>query len=90
MQRVFTYERKRRKAPDASDVHLPGAAQRNVVQTEQKAAIVIPVAIKFMPALKSAGIFCYGDEENARRACTHEYLTTANQSEIRKAYLDSE
>ena len=42
-----------------------------------------------MPALKSAGIFCYGDEENARRACTHEYLTTANQSEIRKAYLDS-
>ena len=34
-------------------------------------------------------IFCYGDEENTHRACTQEYLTTANQSEIRKAYLVS-
>ncbi|MCI5872495.1 MAG: hypothetical protein PUJ55_01120 [Clostridiales bacterium] len=33
--------------------------------------------------------FCYGDEENGHRACTSEHLTTANQSEIRKAYLVS-
>ena len=33
--------------------------------------------------------FCYGDEENAHRACTNEHLTTANQSEIRRAYLAS-
>ena len=33
--------------------------------------------------------FCYGDEENGHRACTKGYLTTANQSEIRKAYLVS-
>ena len=31
--------------------------------------------------------FCYGDEENARIYAVH--LTTANQSEIRKAYLRS-
>ena len=34
-------------------------------------------------------IFCYGDEENGHRACTSEHLTTANQSEIRRAYLFS-
>ena len=34
-------------------------------------------------------LFCYGDEENRHRACTNGYLTTANQSEIRKAYLAS-
>ena len=34
-------------------------------------------------------VFCYGDEENGHRACTSEHLTTANQSEIRKAYLVS-
>lgn len=33
--------------------------------------------------------FCYGDEENGHRACTSGHLTTANQSEIRKAYLVS-
>ena len=33
--------------------------------------------------------FCYGDEENGHRACTNGHLTTANQSEIRKAYLVS-
>ena len=33
--------------------------------------------------------FCYGDKENRHRACTNGYLTTANQSEIRKAYLVS-
>lgn len=33
--------------------------------------------------------FCYGDEENGHRACTSEHLTTANQSETRKAYLVS-
>ena len=31
--------------------------------------------------------FCYGDEENARIYAVH--LTTANQSEIRRAYLVS-
>ena len=31
--------------------------------------------------------FCYGDEENARIYVVH--LTTANQSEIRGAYLGS-
>ena len=34
-------------------------------------------------------LFCYGDEENGHRACKKEHLTTANQSEIRKAYLVS-
>ena len=38
---------------------------------------------------KQAGIFCYGDKENGHRACTNEHLTTANQSEIRKAHLVS-
>ena len=34
------------------------------------------------------GLFlCYGDEENARIYAVH--LTTANQSEIRRAYLVS-
>ena len=33
--------------------------------------------------------FCYGDEEDAHRACTNEHMTTANQSEIREAYLGS-
>ena len=33
------------------------------------------------------GVFCYGDEENARIYAVH--LTTANQSEIRRAYLVS-
>ena len=31
--------------------------------------------------------FCYGDEENARIYAVH--LTTANQSEIRRAHLVS-
>ena len=35
------------------------------------------------------GFFCYDDEENGHRACTNEHLPTANQSEIRKAYLVS-
>ena len=34
--------------------------------------------------------FCsYGDEESVHRECANEHLTTANQSEIRKAYLVS-
>ena len=33
--------------------------------------------------------FCHGDEENGHRACTNGHLTTADQSEIRKAYLAS-
>ena len=33
---------------------------------------------------------CYGDEENGHCACTSVHLTTANQSEIREAYLVSE
>ena len=32
-------------------------------------------------------LFCHGDEENGHRACTNGHLTTADQSEIRKAYL---
>ena len=32
-------------------------------------------------------VFCYGDEKNARIYAVH--LTTANQSEIRRAYLVS-
>ena len=32
---------------------------------------------------------CHGDEENGHRACTNGHLTTADQSEIRKAYLAS-
>ena len=35
----------------------------------------------------SHALFCYGDEENARIYAVH--LTTANQSEIRRAYLVS-
>ena len=42
------------------------------------------MAIK-MPAALLQAFFCYGDEENARIYAMH--LTTANQSEIRKAYL---
>ena len=37
------------------------------------------------PWVRSA--FCHGDEENERRACTNGNSTTADQSEIRKAYL---
>ena len=40
-----------------------------------------------MEHLPFAGIFCYGDEENARIYAVH--LTTANQSEIRRAHLVS-
>ena len=36
-----------------------------------------------------AAFFCHGDEENGHRACTNGHLTTADQSEIRKAYLAS-
>ena len=36
---------------------------------------------------KCLPLFCYGDEENARIYAVH--LTTANQSEIRRAYLVS-
>lgn len=34
-------------------------------------------------------IFCCGDEENGRCACTNGNSTTADQSEIRKANLVS-
>ena len=33
--------------------------------------------------------FCYDDEENGHRACMSDHLTTANQNEIRRAYLIS-
>ena len=33
--------------------------------------------------------FCNGDEENGRHACMNGHLTTADQSEIREAYLVS-
>ena len=36
-----------------------------------------------------AVVFCYGNEENGHHACMNGYLTTANQSEIRKSYLVS-
>ena len=32
-----------------------------------------------MKGIHKAAVFCYGDEENARRACTNEHLATANQ-----------
>ena len=32
---------------------------------------------------ESGPLFCYGDEENGRCACTYVHLTTTNQSEIR-------
>ena len=37
----------------------------------------------------STAVFCYSDEENGRCICASGDLTTANQSEIRKAYLVS-
>ena len=33
--------------------------------------------------------FCHSDEENGHHACMNGYLTTADQSEIRKANLVS-
>ena len=33
--------------------------------------------------------FCYGDEASEHHACMNGHLPTANQSEIRKAYLVS-
>ena len=33
--------------------------------------------------------FCHGDEENGHHACMNGHLTTADQSEIRKANLVS-
>ena len=33
--------------------------------------------------------FCHGDEENGHHACMDGHLTTADQSEIRKANLVS-
>jgi len=36
-----------------------------------------------------ASSFCYGDEESGPCACTKGHSTTANQSEIRKAYFVS-
>ena len=34
-------------------------------------------------------LFCHGDEENGHHACRNGHLKTADQSEIRKAYLVS-
>ena len=42
-----------------------------------------------MTVAKATVIFCHGDEENGHRACTNGHLTTADQSEMRKAYLVS-
>ena len=42
-----------------------------------------------MTVAKATVIFCHGDEENGHRACTNGHLTTADQSEIREAYLVS-
>ena len=36
---------------DVSDAHLPGVAPLKNVETKQKVANVIPIAIKLMPAL---------------------------------------
>ena len=35
-------------------------------------------------------LFCHGDEENGHHACMDGHLTTADQSEIRKANLVSD
>lgn len=34
-------------------------------------------------------LFCYGNEASDRYACMNGHLPTANQSEIREAYLNS-
>ena len=44
---------------------------------------------KRMISFEIPSFFCHGDEENGHRACTNGHLTTADQSEIRKAYLAS-
>ena len=51
MQRFFIYGKRRRKAPDVSDVQLPDVALVKDVEMRQKAANVIPAVIKSMPAL---------------------------------------
>ena len=38
---------------------------------------------------RTCSFLCHGDEENERRACMSEHLTTADQSEIRGAHLAS-
>ena len=54
-----------------------------------RASRVEPREIRPCITICSAWTFCYGDEENGHCACTSGHLTTANQSEIRKAYLVS-
>ena len=51
MQRFFIYGRKRRKAPDVSDVRLPGAVRRTDVERQRETVIAIPIAFKTIPAL---------------------------------------
>jgi len=38
---------------------------------------------------ESFRFFCYGNEASDRYACMNGHLPTANQSEIREAYLNS-
>ena len=56
MQRYFTYGRKRRKAPDVSDVRLPGAARQMDAKRQRKTVIAILIAIKTMLHFFCAGI----------------------------------
>lgn len=51
MQRSFIYGRKRREDEDVSGVRLPGAARQMDAERQRKTVIVIPRAIKNMPAL---------------------------------------
>ena len=46
---------------------------------------MVRLLLHILYAIRS--LFCYGDEENARIYAVH--LTTANQSEIRRAHLVS-
>ena len=46
-------------------------------------------AAMHMRKWSSGSFLSHGDEENGHRACTNGHLTTADQSEIRKAYLAS-
>ncbi len=42
-----------------------------------------------LPYCVVVAVFCYGNEASDRHACMNGHLPTANQSEIREAYLNS-
>ena len=41
-----------------------------------------------LPYCVVVAVFCYGNEASDRHACMNGHLPTANQSEIREAYLN--